>query len=48
MTGTHAFKTGMQIEEGVSDSRTYGTSGNVNYAFRNGIPTQHHPVCDPV
>ncbi len=39
VTGTHAFKTGMQIEEAVSDVGTY-VQGDVNYAFRNGIPTQ--------
>jgi hypothetical protein len=39
VTGTHAFKMGMQIEEAVSDVGTY-VQGDVNYAFRNGIPTQ--------
>ena len=39
ITGTHAFKVGMQIEEAVSDVGTY-VHGNVNYAFRLGVPTQ--------
>ena len=39
ITGTHAFKGGMQIEEAVSDVGTF-VQGNVNYSFRNGIPTQ--------
>ena len=39
ITGTHAFKVGMQIEEAVSDVGTY-VHGNVNYSFRLGVPTQ--------
>ena len=38
VTGTHAYKVGMQIEEAVSDVGTY-VQGDVNYSFRNGVPT---------
>jgi len=38
VTGSHAYKFGTQIEEAVSDVVTY-VQGNVNYSFRNGIPT---------
>jgi len=39
VTGTHAYKLGMQIEEAVSDVGTY-VQGDVNYTFRSGVPTQ--------
>ena len=39
ITGSHAYKVGAQIEEAVSDVVTY-VQGDVNYTFRNGIPTQ--------
>jgi hypothetical protein len=39
ITGSHAFKGGMQIEEAVSDIGTY-VQGDVNYSLRNGVPTQ--------
>jgi Carboxypeptidase regulatory-like domain len=38
VTGSHAYKFGTQIEEAVSDVVTY-VQGNVNYSFRNGVPT---------
>jgi Carboxypeptidase regulatory-like domain len=39
ITGSHAFKGGMQIEEAVSDVGTF-VQRDVNYSFRNGVPTQ--------
>jgi hypothetical protein len=39
ITGSHAYKGGMQIEEAVSDIGTF-VQGDVNYSFRNGAPTQ--------
>ena len=39
VTGTHAFKTGFQLEELVQDISTE-VHENVNYAFNNGLPVQ--------
>ena len=38
VTGSHAYKFGTQIEEAVSDVVTY-VQRDVNYSFRNGVPT---------
>ena len=38
VTGSHAFKFGFQNEQGVSNSDTTVTGGNVNYVFRSGVP----------
>ena len=40
VTGTHAFKTGIQIEEGVRMAQTGTTGGDLNYRFNNGVPNQ--------
>jgi hypothetical protein len=40
VTGSHAFKAGMQIEEGLRYAYTGVTGGNVNYRFNNAIPNQ--------
>ena len=37
ITGSHAFKTGVQIEELVTNMYFF-SNGNVNYTFRNGVP----------
>ena len=37
--GSHNFKTGFQIEQGIRDVRTE-VHGDVNYRFNNGIPNQ--------
>src|SRR5204863_5700284 len=39
VTGTHAFKTGFQIEEGISNIGTV-VKHDINYRFNNGIPNQ--------
>ncbi len=39
ITGSHAFKSGMQIEEAVSDIATF-VQRDVNYSFRSAVPTQ--------
>lgn len=39
VTGTHAFKVGIQAEQGIRDSETT-VAGDVNYRFNNGIPNQ--------
>ena len=39
VTGTHAFKAGIQAEQGMRDSGTT-VAGDVNYRFNNGIPNQ--------
>jgi hypothetical protein len=38
VTGSHAFKVGFQNEEAVANNLTTVTGGNINYAFRNGVP----------
>ena len=40
VTGSHAFKAGMQIEEGLRYAYTGVTGGNVNYRFNNAVPNQ--------
>jgi hypothetical protein len=40
VTGSHAFKFGFQNEQGVSNSATSVTGGNINYAFSNGVPVR--------
>ncbi len=40
VTGSHAFKFGFQNEQGVAASLTTVTGGDINYAFRNGVPVQ--------
>jgi hypothetical protein len=40
VTGSHVFKTGIQVEEGVRMAQTGTTGGDVNYRFNNGIPNQ--------
>lgn len=37
VTGSHNFKTGVQIEELVADTY-HRQNGNVHYSFRNGVP----------
>jgi hypothetical protein len=37
VTGTHSFKTGIQVEQLVTNAQ-YIANGNVNYTFRNGVP----------
>jgi hypothetical protein len=39
VTGTHSFKTGVQVEQLVTNAQ-YITNGNINYRFRNGIPNR--------
>ena len=39
ITGSHAFKTGISVEEAINHTETH-VAGNVNYAFRNALPTQ--------
>ena len=39
ITGSHAFKGGVSIEEGINNTETH-VAGDVNYAFRNAMPTQ--------
>jgi hypothetical protein len=38
VTGSHAFKFGYQNEQGVANSDTTVTGGNLNYVFRAGVP----------
>ena len=40
VTGSHAFKTGVQVEEGTRYTYTATTGGDVNYRFNNAIPNQ--------
>jgi hypothetical protein len=35
----HAFKVGVSVEEGINNTETH-VAGDVNYAFRNAVPTQ--------
>jgi hypothetical protein len=37
VTGTHSFKTGVQIEQLVTNAQ-YISNGNMSYTFRNGVP----------
>ena len=37
VTGSHTFKTGIQMEELFTDNFIFA-NGNVNYTFRNGVP----------
>lgn len=39
VTGSHAFKAGLQIEEGIRNANTVA-NGNVNYTFNDGVPAQ--------
>jgi hypothetical protein len=40
VTGSHAFKAGLQIEEGLRYAYTGVTGGDVNYRFNNAVPNQ--------
>ena len=39
VTGSHTFKTGVQMEELFTDNFIIA-NGNVNYTFRNGVPVK--------
>ena len=39
VTGSHAFKVGIQIEQGVNN-RGHDVHGDVNYTFLNGVPNR--------
>ena len=39
ITGSHAFKIGVSLEEGINNTETH-VAGDVNYSFRNAVPTQ--------
>jgi hypothetical protein len=38
VTGSHQFKTGVHVEEGVRNTLLRGGGGSASYTFRNGVP----------
>ncbi|MBI3049788.1 MAG: TonB-dependent receptor [Acidobacteria bacterium] len=38
VTGSHAFKTGFDMQQGVLNTFTQGQAGDVSYTFLNGVP----------
>lgn len=47
VTGSHNFKTGVFLEEGVRRPLTYANQ-NVNYTFLNGVPTALTEYANPI
>jgi hypothetical protein len=40
VTGSHAFKAGVQLQQGVNDTNTYHNGPGLNYTFLRGVPNQ--------
>jgi hypothetical protein len=46
VTGSHAFKAGFQLEQGIRNTGT-NTNGDVTYRFLNGVPNQITQLATP-
>ncbi|MBI2189472.1 MAG: TonB-dependent receptor, partial [Acidobacteria bacterium] len=47
VTGTHNFRTGIDIQQGVLNTLTQGNAGDVSYTFRNGVPVGVNQFATP-
>ena len=47
VTGSHAFKTGFDMQQGVLNTFTQGQAGDVSYTFLNGVPIAINQLATP-
>src|SRR5439155_18190295 len=47
VTGSHAFKTGFDTQQGVLNTFTQGQAGDVSYTFLNGVPIAINQLATP-